>query len=64
MACNYTEGNRDQLYLLPASMKEGLPEDHLAWFLLDAVGRKVCATDSMAARYSMPLWIRQMKYNN
>jgi transposase len=39
MAYNYTECNRDQLYLLPPSMKEWLPEDHLAWFLIDAVGQ-------------------------
>ena len=39
MAHNYTECNRDQLYLLPLSMKEWLPEDHLAWFLIDAVGQ-------------------------
>lgn len=39
MAHNYTECNRDQLYLLPPSMKEWLPEDHLAWFLIDAVGQ-------------------------
>ena len=30
-------GDRDQLYLLPVSIAEWLPEDHLAWFVLDAV---------------------------
>ena len=39
MAYNYTECNRDQLYLMPPNMKEWLPEDHLAWFLIDAVGQ-------------------------
>ena len=39
VAYNYTECNRDQLYLLPPSMKEWLPENHLAWFLIDAVGQ-------------------------
>ena len=39
MAYNYTECNRDQLYLLPPSMKEWLGEDHFAWFLLDAMGQ-------------------------
>lgn len=29
--------NRDQQYLLPASMKEWLPEGHPAWFVIDAV---------------------------
>ncbi|MHB1553797.1 MAG: transposase [Acidimicrobiales bacterium] len=28
---------RAQLYLLPPSMADWLPEDHLAWFVLDAV---------------------------
>jgi hypothetical protein len=28
---------RDQPYLLPPSLKDWLPEDHLAFFLLDAV---------------------------
>ena len=37
MAHNYTECNRDQLYLLPPSMKDWLPENHLAWFVMDAV---------------------------
>ena len=29
--------DRDQSYLLPPSLEDWLPEDHLAWFLLDAV---------------------------
>jgi len=37
MAHNYTECNRDQLYLLPPSMKDWLGEEHFAWFLLDAM---------------------------
>jgi hypothetical protein len=28
---------RDQQYLMPVSLREWLPEDHLAWFVLDAV---------------------------
>jgi transposase len=28
---------RDQRYLLPLSMKEWLPEDHPAWFVIDAI---------------------------
>src|SRR5215207_3754210 len=34
---NFVVGDRDQLYLLPVSVVEWLPEDHLAWFVLDAV---------------------------
>jgi len=37
MAHNYTECNRDQLYLLPPSMRDWLGEEHFAWFLLDAL---------------------------
>lgn len=29
--------DRDQQYLMPASLREWLPEDHLAWFVLDVV---------------------------
>lgn len=31
--------DRDQQYLMPASLRDWLPEDHLAWFVLDAVGQ-------------------------
>jgi len=37
MAYNFLECNRDQMYLMPVSIREWLPEDHLAWFILDAV---------------------------
>ena len=37
MAYNLLTPERDQLYLLPPSMADWLPEDHLAWFVLDAV---------------------------
>ncbi|MFH1609414.1 MAG: transposase [Candidatus Bipolaricaulota bacterium] len=37
MGYNFKECNREQLFLLPASMREWLPEGHLAWFILDAV---------------------------
>ena len=37
MAFNFLPCERDQPYLLPPSLKDWLPEDHLAWFLLDAV---------------------------
>ena len=39
MAYNYTVCNRDQLYLLPPSMKDWLTEDHFVWFLVDAIGQ-------------------------
>ena len=37
MAYNFLECNRDQMYLMPVSLREWLPEDHLAWFIIDAV---------------------------
>ena len=37
MAYNLIECNREQMYLMPVSLKDWLPEGHLAWFILDAV---------------------------
>jgi transposase len=37
VAYNFLAENRDQLYLLPVPAAEWLPEDHLAYFVLDAV---------------------------
>lgn len=34
---NFIGVDRDQPYLLPPSLREWLPEDHLAWFVVDAV---------------------------
>jgi transposase len=31
--------NRDQMFLMPPSLKDWLPADDLAWFVLDAVGQ-------------------------
>ncbi len=38
MSYNLIECNREQMYLMPVSLGEWLPEGHLAWFILDAVG--------------------------
>ncbi len=38
MAYNFVIGDRDQLLLMPPSLAEWLPADHLAWFVLDVVG--------------------------
>jgi len=35
---NFIACDREQELLLPPSLREWLPEDHLAWFVLDAVG--------------------------
>src|SRR5215217_3073883 len=37
MAQNFLSCDRDQELLLPPSLREWLPEDHLVWFVLDSV---------------------------
>jgi transposase len=37
MAVNVREADREQLFLMPPSVAEWLPEGHLAWFILDVV---------------------------
>ena len=37
MSYNLLEWNRDQMYLMPVSLEDWLPEGHLAWFILDVV---------------------------
>ncbi|MGB9112216.1 MAG: transposase, partial [Acidimicrobiales bacterium] len=37
MPINMREADRDQLFLLPPSVKDWLPESHLAFFILDVV---------------------------
>src|SRR5215204_4044215 len=37
MAQNFIACDRGQELLLPPSLREWLPEDHFAWFMLDAV---------------------------
>ena len=37
MSYNLIDCNREQMYLIPVSLKDWLPEGHLAWFILDAV---------------------------
>jgi transposase len=36
---NFLECDRDQVLLLPPSLREWLPDDHFAWFVIDAVDR-------------------------
>src|SRR5215217_9239595 len=38
MAQNFIEGRRGQGFLLPPDVREWLAADHLAWFVIDAVG--------------------------
>ncbi len=39
MGFNFHSVDRDQAMLLPVSMRDWLPDDHLVWFVLDAVER-------------------------
>jgi transposase len=39
MAFNFLPCARDQAFLLPPDLREWLPADHLAWFVLDVVDR-------------------------
>jgi transposase len=39
VAKRYRPVDRDQLFLLPVSMADWLPEDHVVWFLIEAVAR-------------------------
>src|SRR5829696_6650417 len=39
MGPNFLECDRDQVLLLPPSLREWLPSGHLAWFVVDAVER-------------------------
>ena len=37
MSYNFLPVQRDQIFLMPPSLTDWLPEDHLAWFVVDAV---------------------------
>ncbi len=37
MFCKFKECNRDQMYLMPPSLRNWLPEGDIVWFVLDAV---------------------------
>jgi hypothetical protein len=39
MAQNFLACDRDQELLLPPSLRDWLPEGHLAWFVIEAVGQ-------------------------
>ena len=44
MPQNFLSCDRDQDWLLPVSVRDWLPEDHLAWFVLETVERLELAT--------------------
>src|ERR671917_2607799 len=49
MAQNFLACNREQSFLMPPDVREWLPENHLAWFVIDAVG--VMETSAFYAAY-------------
>jgi transposase len=49
MPQNFLACDREQSFLLPPDVREWLPEDHLAWFVIDAVG--VMSLDRFYAAY-------------
>lgn len=49
MARNFIRPDRDQVFLMPADMREWLPEDDLAWVVLDAVEQ--CDLSAFASVY-------------
>jgi transposase len=49
MAQNFVGADRDQVFLLPPSLRDWLPEDHLAWWVIDAVAEMDLA--AFYARY-------------
>jgi transposase len=51
---NFRPVERDQQYLLPPSLRDWLPEDDLAWFVLDAVGEMDLGP--ILARYRSDGW--------
>jgi transposase len=38
MAQRFVACDREQSFLMPPDVREWLPENHLAWFVIDAVG--------------------------
>ena len=50
MAQNFIACDREQSFLMPPDVRDWLPENHLAWFVIDAVA--VMDLDAFYARLS------------
>jgi transposase len=50
MAYNFLRGDRDQPFLLPPDLRDWLPADHLAWFILDVTDQLDLAPFYLAHR--------------
>ncbi len=59
MSGNYKTYDPDQLFLLPPSLKEWLPEGHLAYFVSDVVDEldldEIEKTTARSCRASLPI---------
>src|ERR687897_2281629 len=51
MAQRFVACDREQSFLMPPDVREWLPEDHLAWFVIDAVGEMDLAAFYAAYRH-------------
>jgi transposase len=56
MGQNFIVGDRDQAFLLPPDVRDWVPAEHLAWFVVDAVGELDLA--AFYARYREDGWGR------
>jgi len=55
VAQNFIACDREQELLLPPSLREWLPEDHLAWFVIEVAGRLDLA--AFLAAYRRDGWV-------
>ncbi|MGI8712447.1 MAG: hypothetical protein ACR2NR_04545, partial [Solirubrobacteraceae bacterium] len=39
MPQNFLDCDREQAFLMPPSLRDWLPSDHLAWFVIETVGK-------------------------
>jgi hypothetical protein len=46
MAPNFIECDREQAFLMPPSLREWVPQDHLVWTVLEAVEGWTCLTST------------------
>jgi transposase len=56
VAFNFVACDREQEFLLPPSLREWLPDGHLAWFLIDAV--EEMRLDAFLTEYRADGWGR------
>ena len=50
MPQNFIESSRDQSFLLAPSLRDWLPEDHLAWFVIQTVDEVVLVRGAFTGR--------------